>query len=780
MKRAISSSSSSDSDAKKRRVTYDTFTKWKRDYDRELQTLTWLNCHSQFDSGKRVVTKLSCSICSKYQDKIKGRKNFSEKWINGAESLRTSNLKDHAHTDQHKHAMSLLKKEQAQIQGLSPASYAPIAKALEALPEEDKTRLRNKFDIAYFIATEKLSFKKYPKLCELETKHGVDIGTTYTNEVAGRTFVHYIGEAKRRELADTLGKADFFSFLLDGSTDKGNCDNELVLIAWCDINGKDERIHTKMSFLKVFQPDSVSGVGLLKVIEGSLQSLGIQGIDDTHCYKLVGVATDGASANIASRGLKGIVQEKLPWIVWTWCIAHRIELAIKDALKGSAFDLIDEMLLRLYYLYEKSPKKCRELHDIVSDLKQCLQFQDSGVKPIRASGSRWVSHKVAALKRVLSKYGAYTNHLAALSEDPSVKSSDRAKLKGYYNKWTEGKYLIGCAVFVDILMPCSIFSKVMQSDEVDILGAITSLLKTIKETDKLSSKTLEEWPTFAATTKNISCDGEDEEKVYQCQELKKYPEGLRYLQNHHKEYCTKVIECIRSRMAWSDLELMRDIVFVLGTQGWEKAVEENDSMEAITRLTERFAIPLEATAAEVGQIAFEFDAVLHYAIQFISLSTLDYKAVWWRIFHSPSAGEWCNILILVKILFSLPASNGKLERVFSQVNLIKNEKRTLLSNETLNDLLVLTSDQTPLNEYSPDNAIDLWWSDKSRRPNQRKRKAYKKKRCCQPLPTTSSTPTSSTEELPHVVLSSESENDETNSDTSTCILDEWDTWMNDS
>ena len=119
---------------------------------------------------------------------------------------------------------------------------------------------------------------------------------------------------------------------------------------------------------------------------------------------------------------------------------------------------------------------------------------------------------------------------------------------------------------------------------------------------------------------------------------------------------------------------------------------------------------MEATAAEVGQIAFEFDAVLHYAIQFISLSTLDYKAVWWRIFHSPSAGEWCNILILVKILFSLPASNGKLERVFSQVNLIKNEKRTLLSNETLNDLLVLTSDQTPLNEYSPDNAIDLWLS----------------------------------------------------------------------
>uniref|UniRef100_A0A1X7UJN0 DUF4371 domain-containing protein n=1 Tax=Amphimedon queenslandica TaxID=400682 RepID=A0A1X7UJN0_AMPQE len=126
-----------------------------------------------------------------------------------------------------------------------------------------------------------------------------------------------------------------------------------------------------MSFLKVFQPDFVSGVGLLKVIEGSLQSLGIQGIDDTNCYKLVEVATDGASANIESGGLKGIVKEKLPWIFWTWCIGHRIELAIKDAFKGTAFDLIDEMLLGFYYLYEKSSKKCRELHDIFSDLKKC-------------------------------------------------------------------------------------------------------------------------------------------------------------------------------------------------------------------------------------------------------------------------------------------------------------------------------------------------------------------------------------------------------------------------
>ena len=38
------------------------------------------------------------------------------------------------------------------------------------------------------------------------------------------------------------------------------------------------------------------------------------------------------------------------------CSAHCAELAVKDALKGTCFNLIDEMLLRLYYIYEKSQK----------------------------------------------------------------------------------------------------------------------------------------------------------------------------------------------------------------------------------------------------------------------------------------------------------------------------------------------------------------------------------------------------------------------------------------
>ena len=49
------------------------------------------------------------------------------------------------------------------------------------------------------------------------------------------------------------------------------------------------------------------------------------------------------------------------WVAVFWCLAHRLELSLKDALGATLSSSIDDMLMRVYYLYEKSPKKCRDL-----------------------------------------------------------------------------------------------------------------------------------------------------------------------------------------------------------------------------------------------------------------------------------------------------------------------------------------------------------------------------------------------------------------------------------
>ena len=162
--------------------------------------------------------------------------------------------------------------------------------------------------------------------------------------------------------------------------------------------------------------------------------------------------------NLGARALKGLVKEERPRIVVVWCFAHRLELAIKDALKNTFFYTINERMLRLYYIYRKAPKKCRELEDL-TELSECLdifEFPTSGgSRPIRACGTPFITHNVAALNRIIDRLGAYLSHITALTENSSTIPADKQKLKGYVTKCRESKTLTGCAVFRDILQRTS-------------------------------------------------------------------------------------------------------------------------------------------------------------------------------------------------------------------------------------------------------------------------------------------------------------------------------------
>ena len=58
--------------------------------------------------------------------------------------------------------------------------------------------------------------------------------------------MHYIAETKKQELAETLAKAKYFS-LIDGGTDSGNNQNELLMVVHCDVSAEDEKVHTVFS-----------------------------------------------------------------------------------------------------------------------------------------------------------------------------------------------------------------------------------------------------------------------------------------------------------------------------------------------------------------------------------------------------------------------------------------------------------------------------------------------------------------------------------------------------
>lgn len=89
------------------------------------------------------------------------------------------------------------------------------------------------------------------------------------------------------------------------------------------------------------------------------------------------------------------------------------------------------------------------------------------------------------------------------------------------------------------------------------------------------------------------------------------------------------------------------------------------------------------------------------------------------------------------------------------LKIIKTDRRTNLSNETLNDLLEIQVEGPPLKDFKADAAIQEWWDDccTTRRVHQEPRKPYRPR----------AEASSSTESPP--------------STSSSVSLSDWDSWM---
>ena len=138
-------------------------------------------------------------------------------------------------------------------------------------------------------------------------------------------------------------------------------------------------------------------------------------------------------------GLISLFKEENEWVTFIWCFSHRLELALKDSLKDS-IELVDESLMYLYYFYKKSSKKHRELKDLYQLMKGQYEFHEDGVRPVKATGTQWIDHKLHAIEQLVDKFGLYYQHIQHAI--PEIKSSkDHATLQGKFEKLINAKVL---------------------------------------------------------------------------------------------------------------------------------------------------------------------------------------------------------------------------------------------------------------------------------------------------------------------------------------------------
>lgn len=286
--------------------------------------------------------------------------------------------------------------------------------------------------------------------------------------------------------------------------------------------------------------------------------------------KLVGLGADGASVN---RGGQGGVQAKLrdemPWIVFVWCMNHRLELSVKDALKKTYFNTVDEMLLRIYYLYEKSPKKLRELKDIHEIVRETFEFEDGGVRPIRACGTRWLAHKTNAISRILDKYGIYITHLENVASDKNYAKDQQSKMKGYLKDWRTTKMLVNLCFYLDILSPLKKLSLILQKEGVDTVEAADAILKSKRDLDRLYERDVIDFPHVAALRRQINVT-ENDNYHYKGVELNNFNLEIELLSTKKQRELNDIKAMFVDRLEVNDSKYFAAVTQILNCEGWER------------------------------------------------------------------------------------------------------------------------------------------------------------------------------------------------------------------
>ena len=156
--------------------------------------------------------------------------------------------------------------------------------------------------------------------------------------------------------------------------------------------------------------------------------------------KIVFSSSDGASVNCGKNSdVIKLLDEEYLWISFVWCFSHRLELALKDAFK-QYMEPVDKMLTHLHYLYTKPSKKHRELKNLYI-LKGKFKMYTSGVRPMKATGTRWINHKLMALDLLIGKFRLHCVHLNDIIST-TTNSKEKTTLEGKFNKLVDPKVLL--------------------------------------------------------------------------------------------------------------------------------------------------------------------------------------------------------------------------------------------------------------------------------------------------------------------------------------------------
>lgn len=602
--------------------------------------------------------KLGCTTCrdvNRLVDTGRGIK-ISAEWSEGSVSVcknapkpvkkMRDKIYQHVDSATHKTAENVLKERKVDKLGNL------IVESSSAFDLKTEANFRT----AYTIAKERMSLKKMEALTSLQHQNGLKMGSVHHSDHACANILDHIGTEMRETMISHIKKnQSVISVAIDETTMYNK--SYMILYLRADVGeGVVENI-----FLDIVEcTEGTTADALYKTLRTTLNSHKL----DEHYLNdhLISITTDGASVMTGrENGVVTQMKRDFPRVKSIHCVAHRLELSVKDSLKAvNSTNHFESFITKLYTLYHQSYKNQRELEEAASGVQETLRK----ITPIFSI--RWVASSFRAVKAVWHDFAALSQHFQTASEDQSRNGKDRSKYVGLKRHMETTGFVTDLANMKDVLRELSTLSLDMQRRDMSVPEA------------------------YAAVDNKVA-----------------YLEALCNLDKPGKSL-KKAMEQIESNKSFKNVPLTESVPKIKRTQFFQAVVDNLKARFPDDGLVEMLK-PLEPSnwpEDEDHKILYG-DQEMFKLAKLLSLpvnKTVDEFRAWKK--SAKAQGETLKRVLCAAKIYN--CSSAECERGFSAANNTVTPMRNKLRAKTLASLLFIDLNGPPAVNFKPQKYVRSW------------------------------------------------------------------------
>ncbi|XP_065665100.1 zinc finger protein 862-like [Hydra vulgaris] len=675
-----------------------------------------------------LVVKIWCKICARNKTEIltdalvKGVSNHSLKAFTEGTCVVTKYQVDrHLRGQSHRLAV-LIDNGNSEDPGSSCIANLDMENLL-TITQDNREALLKMIRTAYEMALKpSMPHCHFKTLIKCQRLNGALLLQGKDNNKAAREYISCIASAIKEKVAKIVNETNFFSILSDGSQARKTKDEkELILV-------RVEREGTPACFVvSLLDMNSLGGMNA-NTIKKAIDSIFIETgsvplTASAYKYKLVSATADGACVNFGIyNGVLTQLKKDRMWLIKIHCVNHRLELAIKDAVKDiSQYKECERFYISIFNLFRNSGKlKCA-----VKKAAEALNITFYTLPKI--FGTRFISHRRRGFTKLLHNWPSLIVGFDNTLADRDTKADMRAKLSGLSKRLHDYRLLCMVCSYLDILEKLSPLSLVFEKQMLMVNELKPAVDITKASLAELSHEDIDNIiDSYLLKFKINEKDGSTNllsSYFKEGNELKK--SNPEFVEIELNNMANLNFECIHSAIKVRKLaiEIILPLINdrfssllnpIFESMDWlDPQVWIADSMygdASISLLLNEFFYPLEKLGMDFKMVLSEWRAakLLINAQYTTALTPLQ---IWQNIFLYYKI-KFPNLSLLVELLMCIAGSNSAVERVFSILTVILTDRRLKMNHSTMEDSIIIAGNDTNFTQQERDDilsrAVDIF------------------------------------------------------------------------